>query len=127
VTQQTSLPFGRTDITVEELKQLVDTEEAATQAEKGGVNDAKNQIEDFITCIPDLLNWLEEHGRSNSLRETKDPWKIYLAEILLQRTQGDAVEKIYSDGSVEILRELHVRPVIPRDEGPPEVTDSAFY
>jgi len=60
VTQQTSLPFGRTDITVEELKQLVDTEEAATQAEKGGVNDAKNQIEDFITCIPDLLNWLEE-------------------------------------------------------------------
>ena len=97
MTQQTSLPFGRTDITVEELKQLVGTEEAATQAEKGGVNDAKNQIEDFITCIPDLLNWLEEHGRSYSWRETKDPWKVYLAEILLQRTQGDAVEKIYSD------------------------------
>lgn len=31
MTQQTSLPFGRTDITVEELKQLVDTKEAATQ------------------------------------------------------------------------------------------------
>jgi len=30
-------------------------------------------------------------------------------------------------GSVEILRELHVHPVIPRYEGPPEVTDSPLY
>ncbi|WP_275880558.1 hypothetical protein [Haloferax volcanii] len=30
-------------------------------------------------------------------------------------------------GSVEILRELHVRPVIPRDEAPPEVADSPVY
>lgn len=73
MTQQTSLPFRRVDITVEELEQLVDSEEAATQAEKGGVNDAKNQIEDFITCIPNLLNWLEDHGRSYPWRETKDP------------------------------------------------------
>lgn len=33
----------------------------------------------------------------------------------------------YRYGFVEILRELHVHPVIPRDEGPPEVTDSSFY
>ncbi len=32
-----------------------------------------------------------------------------------------------NSGSVEILRELHVRPVIPQDEGPPEVADSPFY
>jgi hypothetical protein len=30
-------------------------------------------------------------------------------------------------GSVEILRELHVRRMIPRDEGPPEVADSTVY
>ena len=30
-------------------------------------------------------------------------------------------------GSVEILRELHVRPVIRRDEAPPEVADSPVY
>ena len=30
-------------------------------------------------------------------------------------------------GSVEILKELQVRPVIPRDEGPPEVADSPLY
>ena len=30
-------------------------------------------------------------------------------------------------GSVEILRELHVRRLIPRDEGPPEVAESTVY
>ena len=32
-----------------------------------------------------------------------------------------------TDGSVEILRELHVRRVIRRNEGPPEVADSPVY
>jgi hypothetical protein len=35
--------------------------------------------------------------------------------------------KLGSIGSVEILRELHVRPVIPRHEGSPEVADSPVY
>jgi hypothetical protein len=30
-------------------------------------------------------------------------------------------------GSVEILKELQVRPVIPRDETPSEVANSPFY
>ena len=30
-------------------------------------------------------------------------------------------------GFVEILKELHIRPVIPRDEGPSEVSDSPLY
>ncbi|EMA11553.1 A/G-specific DNA-adenine glycosylase [Haloarcula vallismortis] len=97
MTEQSSLPFGKTDVTSEELKQLIDTEEAIIQAKKGGVKDTEQQISDFINCIPNLLNWLEDHGRRYPWRETEDPWKVYLAEILLQRTRGDAVEKIYSD------------------------------
>ena len=34
---------------------------------------------------------------------------------------------IFSFDSVEILIELYFRPVITRDEGPPEVADSPFY
>ena len=37
---------------------------------------------------------------------------------------GDELERL---GSVEILRELHVRRVIRRDEVPPEVADSPVY
>jgi len=97
VTQRLSLPFGRTDISSEELRQLIDKEEASTQAEKGGVKNAEEKVGDFVSCIPDLLKWLEQRGREYPWRATTDPWKVYLAEILLQRTRGDAVEKIYSD------------------------------
>jgi len=37
------------------------------------------------------------------------------------------IDGIYLSGSVEILRELHVRPVIRRDKDPPEVADSPVY
>jgi A/G-specific adenine glycosylase len=97
VTQRSSLPFGRTDISSEELRQRIDKEEASTQAEKGGVKNAEEKVEDFVSCIPDLLKWLEQRGREYPWRATTDSWKVYLAEILLQRTRGDAVEKIYSD------------------------------
>jgi A/G-specific adenine glycosylase len=95
VTQRSSLPFGRTDICSEELKQFINIEEASTQAESGGVNDADEKVEHFVSCVPDLLKWLEQYGREYPWRETTDPWKVYLAEILLQRTRGDAVEEIY--------------------------------
>lgn len=97
MTQRSSLPFGRTDIDSEELRQHIDIEEASKQAEKGGVKSAEEKIEDFVSCIPSLLEWLEQRGREYPWRATTDPWKVYLAEILLQRTRGDAVEKVYSD------------------------------
>lgn len=97
VTIESQLPFGRTDISSEELKQLIDIKEATKQAKKGEVKSAAEQIEDFVNSVPDLLKWLDSHGRKYPWRETTDPWKVYLAEILLQRTRGDAVETIYSD------------------------------
>lgn len=97
MTHKSSLPFGRTDVSTEDLEQIIDIEKGAIQAEKGGVENAAEKVEDFVDCIPDLLRWLEGHGRKYPWRATNDPWKVYLAEILLQRTRGDAVEKIYSD------------------------------
>ncbi|MCY4730534.1 hypothetical protein KY092_08175 [Natronomonas gomsonensis] len=97
MTQRSVLPFGRTEVSSEELEQLIDKEEAAIQAEKGEVENAVQQVEDFVDSVPDLLKWLEQQGRKYPWRATNDPWKVYLAEILLQRTRGDAVEKMYSD------------------------------
>jgi hypothetical protein len=58
-----------------------------------------------------------------------------LARMMLDETnsvaglspQYAAPEQFDSDGSVEILRDLHFRRIIPRDEVPPEVADSPFY
>ncbi|MFD1572332.1 hypothetical protein [Halorubrum laminariae] len=45
-------------------------------------------------------------------------------EPLLTSESDDIDILLWKFGFVEILRELHVHRIIPRDEGPPEVTDS---
>ncbi|MEM0135437.1 MAG: DNA glycosylase [Thermoplasmatales archaeon] len=43
-----------------------------------------------------LLKWWNLHGRSFPWRKTHDPFRIYLAEILLHRTRAEKVAEIYS-------------------------------
>jgi A/G-specific adenine glycosylase len=97
VTRKSLLPFGKTDISSRQLEQVIDVGEATAQVKKGNVKNAAEKVEYFIRSIPDLLKWLEKHGREYPWRMTNDPWKVYLAEIMLQRTKADAVKKIYSD------------------------------
>ena len=44
-----------------------------------------------------LLAWGREHRRSFPWRETSDPWEILVAEVLLQRSRGKTVAKVYED------------------------------
>jgi len=92
-----SLPFGNTSVCVNTIESLVDPEQAVSQANKGNVDQPEKRIQRFIEALPELLDWLEDCGRSYPWRKTTDPWEVYLAEILLQRTRGDAVEEVYSD------------------------------
>lgn len=41
------------------------------------------------TFSSDILNWYAEHKRSMPWRETKDPYKIWISEIMLQQTRVD--------------------------------------
>ncbi|ACV46582.1 MULTISPECIES: base excision DNA repair protein [Halomicrobium] len=91
------LPFGKTEVSAEEIDSLVDRDLAVEHAKTGNVNQPEERIQEFIETVPELLSWLEANGRVYLWRETTDPWKVYLAEILLQRTRGNAVEKIYDD------------------------------
>ncbi|MFB6115096.1 MAG: hypothetical protein ABEK04_02300, partial [Candidatus Nanohalobium sp.] len=89
------LPFGKTDITSEEYREQIDYDKALEILEENGVEDAEKKLEAFIQEVPDMLEWLEENGREYPWRYTTDPWKVYVAEILLQRTRGDAVAEVY--------------------------------
>lgn len=91
------LPFGRTQVSETELRASIDVDTAVSCLEKNGVEDPTDRIESFIEYLPDLLAWLETNGREYPWRYTTDPWKVYIAEILLQRTGGDAVASIYED------------------------------
>jgi len=42
-----------------------------------------------ITFRHDLLSWFEENQREMPWRETKDPYRIWLSEIMLQQTRVD--------------------------------------
>jgi A/G-specific adenine glycosylase len=44
-----------------------------------------------------LLAWGREHRRSFPWRETSDPWEILVAEVLLQRSRGKTVAKVYRE------------------------------
>ncbi|WP_435320261.1 hypothetical protein [Haloarchaeobius sp. TZWSO28] len=52
-------------------------------------------VRSFLSNVPTLLNWVGEHGRVYPWRTTQNPWQVYIAEILLQRTRGDLVEPVY--------------------------------
>ncbi|MDP1990070.1 MAG: A/G-specific adenine glycosylase [Syntrophales bacterium] len=42
-----------------------------------------------------LLSWYEEQARSLPWRETKDPYRIWVSEVMLQQTQVKTVEAYY--------------------------------
>lgn len=63
---------------------------------------AKSQKPDITSMVFDLrwlrvslLRWFKENGRRYPWRETKDPYCILLAEMMLRRTWADQVEPIY--------------------------------
>ena len=47
----------------------------------------------FIT-LP-LLEWYEKNGRDYPWRRSRDPYKVLIAEIMLQRTKADQVLPVY--------------------------------
>jgi len=97
MSSELNLPFGRTQITVNEYSQLVETERAEKLLVANGVDNPAERVERFVGECPKMLEWLESHGRHFSWRNTVDPWRVYATEILLQRTRADAVEEIYED------------------------------
>ena len=42
-----------------------------------------------------VLNWYKQYGRNLPWRNTNDPYKIMIAEFLLQKTDVDKVKPIY--------------------------------
>jgi A/G-specific adenine glycosylase len=47
------------------------------------------------TFRTDLLDWFDENKRSMPWRETDDPYRIWVAEIMLQQTRVDTVRDYY--------------------------------
>jgi A/G-specific adenine glycosylase len=53
------------------------------------------QIKDFVSALIDMFRWFDTAHRDFPWRRTRDPWKVLVAEILLQRTHATKVEEVY--------------------------------
>lgn len=53
-----------------------------------------SRIENFCTA---MLEWYKTYGRHYLWRLQRDPYKILVAEIMLQQTNADKVEPIYTE------------------------------
>lgn len=51
----------------------------------------KKPVEQGLIEQVDLSAWFEEHGRDLPWRNTRDPWEIVVAELMLQQTQVSRV------------------------------------
>ena len=47
-------------------------------------------------CAPTLLKWYDENVRAFPWRQTNDPYKIWISEIMLQQTQVQTVIPYYN-------------------------------
>lgn len=47
----------------------------------------KKQNADFLHVGSKLLNWFAQHGRDLPFRKTRDPYKIWICEIIFQQTR----------------------------------------
>lgn len=89
------LMLGETEVSEDEIRRQVDRETAISMLADADADMPQERIDEYIRAIPVALSWLEEHGRDFPWRRTKDPWKIYIAEILLQRTRASTVAGMY--------------------------------
>lgn len=88
-------PFGNTRVTADEIAESVNREAAVALLADNGVTEPEHRVTAFIQRVPALLAWLESSGRHYPWRETTDPWRVFVAEILLRRTRADAVLEVY--------------------------------
>lgn len=56
------------------------------------------EIDEKIEIVREnLLSWFKRNGRSFPWRETRDPYRILVAEIMLQRTRAEQVVPVYEE------------------------------
>lgn len=93
------LPFGRTESSEKEIRRTTSPEQTVELLIDQGqsAQEAEDRVDFCLASIPDLLRWVASNGQRYPWRSTTDPWEVYIAEILLQRTRGDAVQNVYTD------------------------------
>jgi len=60
---------------------------------KAAIEDAQARL---LSCVDALLSWYDIHARSLPWRENRDPYRIWVSEIMLQQTRVEAVKPYFT-------------------------------
>ena len=89
--------FGKTNVTSKEIRSQIDIDKAISILQDCQVDKPEKKVEDYTEQITEKINLLPEKGRQFPWRSTESLWRIYISEILLQRTHGKSVANIYDN------------------------------
>ena len=89
--------FGKTNITAEDLRGLADTEEAEKILRDQKIPNSGEKLERYFDQVAEHVRRLPREGKRFPWRATESVYKIYITEILLQRTHGTSVAGVYRD------------------------------
>jgi len=90
-----NLPFGETSVTSHKVRKSINYEKSLALLHENIKGSGEDNLDRLLQDFPDLLKWLEDNGRDYPWRWTTEPWEVYVAEILLQRTRADAVADVF--------------------------------
>lgn len=89
--------FGKTDINREELEEQIERDKALSILEDQDIGKPEKRLDEYIEEMVEKIRLLPKEGRHFPWRSTESLWKIYISEILLQRTHGQSVSNIYDE------------------------------
>lgn len=53
-------------------------------------------MKDIKSFRSKIMHWFNDNGRDYPWRQTNDPFRVLIAEMMLRRTKADQVEKVYN-------------------------------
>jgi adenine-specific DNA glycosylase len=89
--------FGKTSVESGDLEEEVDLDRAEKILSEKDISEPVQKLERFLDQICDRIQQLPEEGERFLWRAENSVYRIYITEILLQRTHGSSVENIYHD------------------------------
>ena len=89
--------FGKTGVESGDLEEEVYLDRAEKLLSEKDISEPGQKLERFLDQVCDKMQQLPEEGERFPWRAENSVYRIYITEILLQRTHGSSVEKIYCD------------------------------
>ena len=89
------LPLGRINCGEKEYRNSINPEEAIQKLGSAGVSNPEVRLDSFVESFPRRMKWLRENGGRFSWRYTTDPWKVFVAEVLLMQCDRYRVSDLY--------------------------------